>query len=304
MSTPADTWASARPYGYTLPIPAMTARVLPGATLSSAHIAALAVRSLKEEVNLTPKPGLVDGRGSGAHTDLTLELMHRSADSLFSCFQEMALAAYHHESLPALRERLGAIGREGEIVMFAVTEGVNTHKGAIWCLGLLTAGFVLCGERVTPRVIAQRAAGLALLPDRHAPALATNGSRVKARYGADGARGEAQRGFPSVIGSSLPMLWRRRREGAPEVNARLDALMALLCVVEDTCVLHRGGPDALATAQRGAAEVLALGGTATAPGRKALGRLDLALRAVNASPGGCGDLLAATLYVDALMRAL
>ena len=42
-------------------------------------LADLAVDALIDEADLSPKPGLVDRRGSGAHTDLHLGLMHASA---------------------------------------------------------------------------------------------------------------------------------------------------------------------------------------------------------------------------------
>lgn len=285
---------------------AMVRGTLQGMTdhvFSPSQLAGLAVDALKQEVGLTPKPGLVDARGSGAHTDLSLDLMVRSAESLFGCFEEMAEAAFNHTSLVGLREQLGSIGREGETVMFAVTDGVNTHKGAIWALGLLTAGFVISGNTVDWATMARNAARLANIPDRHAPVLATNGSAVKAKYGVAGARGEAMQGFPHVFRTSLPMLCSRRREGVDETRARLDALMALMASVDDTCVLHRGGPEALRIVQEGACEVLAAGGTSTNQGWDALQRLDRTLLGRNLSPGGCGDLFAATLYVDALFRA-
>jgi len=103
-------------------------------------VASLAVRALVDEAFLTPKPGLVDRRGSGAHTDMGLEMMLRSAHSLFHCFQKIAKAATSMRSSQEAREKLAVIGRQGEEAMFNATGGTNTHKGAIWTLGLLTAG--------------------------------------------------------------------------------------------------------------------------------------------------------------------
>jgi triphosphoribosyl-dephospho-CoA synthase len=99
-----------------------------------------------------------------------------------------------------------------------------------------------------------------------------------------------------IIG--LPMLYRSRLRGATETQARLDALLAIMTSLNDTRLLHRGGLLALKTAQVGAAAVLAAGGTATARGRSLLQRLDRDLIALNASPGGSADLLAATLFLD------
>ena len=108
------------------------------------RLADLAVDALIDEADLSPKPALVDRRGNGAHTDLHLGLMHASALSLWPAFKEMAEAAieFGEIGLP-LREAVGRIGREGEQVMLDTTNGVNTHRGAIWALGLLVTAAAL-----------------------------------------------------------------------------------------------------------------------------------------------------------------
>lgn len=90
---------------------------------------------------------------------------------------------------------------------------------------------------------------------------------------------------------------RSRAAGASEDQARLDALMAIMTSLSDTCVLSRAGMAGLEAMRQGAGEVLAAGGCATA-GRAALARLDVQMLAQNASPGGAADLLAATLFLD------
>lgn len=108
------------------------------------RLADLAVDALIDEADLSPKPALVDRRGNGAHSDLHLGLMHASALSLWPAFKDMAEAAQQlaRIDLP-LREALGRSGREGERAMLATTGGVNTHRGAIWALGLLVAAAAL-----------------------------------------------------------------------------------------------------------------------------------------------------------------
>ncbi len=265
------------------------------------YLAFQAVRSMLAEVDLTPKPGLVDRRGSGSHSDLNLSLMRRSALSLFSCFQGMAFVANRACATQSLREQLAVIGREGEETMFAATGGVNTHKGAIWALGLLVSGASMCpDDRAKPDRIARCAARIACHPDSQAPNMSTNGSGVMSRFRVDGARGEAQKGFPSVTVRGLPTLWEARKRGVDEDSARLDALLAIMAELDDTCLLHRGGWKALAGAQSGASKVIEYGGTATAEGRRALDHLDKSLLAQNVSPGGSADLLAATLFLDSI----
>jgi triphosphoribosyl-dephospho-CoA synthase len=253
------------------------------------------VDALIDEADLSPKPALVDRRGNGAHTDLHLGLMHASALSLWSAFKEMAEAAIEcgEIGLP-LREAVGRIGREGEQAMLATTGGVNTHRGAIWALGLLVTAAALepAGS------ITLRAARLALLDDRYAPRPLSHGAQVAQRYGARGAREEAQLGFPSVVQRALPQLKRSRAAGHGEQNARLDALLAIMTRLADTCVLYRAGEDGLRTMQLGAQAVLDAGGSASLAGRRRLHELDEQLIALNASPGGAADLLATCLFID------
>ncbi|KII34320.1 triphosphoribosyl-dephospho-CoA synthase [Pseudomonas fluorescens] len=263
------------------------------------RLADLAVDALIDEADLSPKPALVDRRGNGAHTDLHLGLMHASALALLPAFKEMAEAAIEmgEIGLP-LREAIGLIGREGEQAMLATTSGVNTHRGAIWALGLLVVAVALEPQSTAASSISLRAARLALLDDRYAPRPLSHGAQVTLRYGARGAREEAQLGFPAVTQRALPQLKRSRATGHGEQNARLDALLAIMTNLADTCVLYRAGEEGLHTMQLGAQAVLDAGGSASLAGRRRLHELDQQLIALNASPGGAADLLAACLFID------
>lgn len=262
------------------------------------RLADLAVDALIDEADLSPKPALVDRRGNGAHTDLHLGLMHASALALWPAFKEMAEAALEIGEVGVpLREAIGRVGREGEQAMLVTTNGVNTHRGAIWALGLLVTAAAL-----QPKSIALCAARLALLDDRYAPTPLSHGAQVAQRYGARGAREEAQLGFPSVLQRGLPQLHKSRANGHGEQNARLDALLAIMTELADTCVLYRAGEPGLHAMQAGAQAVLDAGGSASLSGRRRLHELDQQLIALNASPGGAADLLAATLLLDRIER--
>jgi triphosphoribosyl-dephospho-CoA synthase len=211
----------------------------------------------------------------------------------------MALVSFRQIPNQTLREQLGAIGRSAERSMLLATNGVNTHRGAIWALGLLVSAAAM--EVNSPEVLAERAGQLASLPDWNASEQQlSNGSRVIARYKISGARGEAQAGFPHVTAAGLPRLYRSRQQGGSETEARLDALLAIMRSLNDTCLLHRGGLVALKTAQAAAAAILASGGTTTIQGWGLLRGLDRDLATLNVSPGGSADLLAATLFLDFL----
>jgi triphosphoribosyl-dephospho-CoA synthase len=270
---------------------------------TSQTLARLAREALIAEAELTPKPGLVDRRGSGAHHDLSLDIMRRSACVIEPFFVEMAQTAAGHQPGQLLRERLAKIGRRAESAMFEATGGSNTHKGAIWALGLLLASASMHGTRsMRATAIAATAGRIAVYADRAAPVLVSHGQRVLRQYGISGAREEAQRGFPHVVQVGLPMLRRRRRTGVAESAARLDVLLCIMRQLNDTCLLYRGGKEALRTVQEGASGVLQAGGAATDSGMQQLLALDRELMAQHLSPGGSADLLAATLFLDAIER--
>ncbi|WP_123024481.1 triphosphoribosyl-dephospho-CoA synthase [Mycolicibacterium stellerae] len=267
----------------------------PARVLSDDEIADIAVAAMYAEADLTPKPGLVDQRGGGAHSDMDVAMLHRSAEALRDALTECASTARASAITMGLRARIGAIGRAGEAAMLAATGGVNTHRGALWALGLLSAG-----AAADPQDPVGVAAQLAALSDPHQAAPTSHGARARRRYGATGAKGEAQSGFPHVRLYALPALSAARNSGADESTARLAALLALIAHLDDTCILHRGGVTGLSAVQSGAGGVLGAGGLQTPEGRQRFVELDRICRSRRLSPGGSGDLLAATLFLDAV----
>ena len=237
----------------------------------------LAVEALTEEVDLTPKPGLVDCRGSGAHRDMDRALFHRSARSLAPYFRQAAALGLERADCMADLQRAGLAAEE---TMLAATGGVNTHKGAIYGVGLVLAGLgsVLArGGDLFDTAAALAAAGLPPPPDTH-------GGQALRRYGASGARGEALAGFPHA----------RRACAVLDRRGPLAALLMLLAEVEDTNLLHRGGRQGLRFVQEQAAAILAGPEDALIPRLEALSD---ACVARNLSPGGCADLLALALLL-------
>jgi triphosphoribosyl-dephospho-CoA synthase len=260
-------------------------------------LGALARQALIDEAELTPKPGLVDRRGAGAHTDLSLALMRRSAFTIGPFIRHMAFQSMNEHPSPCLRTTLAATGRAAESAMLRATNGTNTHKGAIWTLGLLAAA---AANRLSsdPTEIARIAGLIASFEDTYSVSDLSHGQLVSKKFGVTGARGEAIQGFPHIIEIGLPLLRARRKANVPESIARLEALLSIMAHLDDTCLLYRGGRTALQAAKQGAAAVLAAGGVASHRGREQLFALDNRLLGLGVSPGGSADLLAGTLFLD------
>src|SRR6266481_4815968 len=204
------------------------------------RLARLTREALIAEVELSPKPGLVDRRGAGAHKDLSLAIMRRSALMIEPYLCEMALISIGSHPSQGIREQLAAIGRDAERAMLKATGGSNSHKGAIWILGLLISAAAMQNDD-NPRAsaITATARKIASFEDRATPLLVSHGDMVAKRYGVAGARGEALHGFPHVVNVGLPMLHSRRASGATENVARLDTLLSIMARLADTCLLYR-----------------------------------------------------------------
>jgi triphosphoribosyl-dephospho-CoA synthase len=264
-----------------------------------AHIATLAHDALIGEVDTWPKPGLVSRIDSGSHEDMDASTFRRSAAAIRPHFVAMAEAGAEGRAMGALR----VIGLEAEAAMFAATGGVNTHRGAIFGLGLLAAA------------AGARSAGLAR-PDAPLGAivaqrwrrgilegpvlLRSHGSTARLRYGAGGARAEAANGFPSVHEIGLPAL-REGRQLAPRdaEAARVHACFALIATLDDTNLLHRGGADGLRFAKDAARRFISEGSVGRIGWRARAIAIHRAFVARRLSPGGAADLLAMTLFIDA-----
>jgi triphosphoribosyl-dephospho-CoA synthase len=265
-------------------------------------LGALARQALVAEAELTPKPGLVDRRGSGSHTDLSLDMMRRSALAIEPFITRMASQSANERPSARLRATLAATGRAAEDAMLRVTKGSNTHKGAIWTLGLLAAAAAATQCSLDAFDIAITAGVIASFEDAQVSTFVSHGELVARKFGVKGARGEAMEGFPHIVTVGLPALRARRDDRAPEQIARLDALLSIMAELDDTCLLYRGGATALREAKRGATATIRAGGAGSARGRERLRALDRRLRELGVSPGGSADLLSGVLFLDAVER--
>jgi triphosphoribosyl-dephospho-CoA synthase len=265
---------------------------------SAAAIGWRARQALTMEVETWPKPGLVSHVDRGSHNDMDAALLIASAETLEPWFSELAAAGASGAGMDLLRD----IGRAAERAMLDVTHGVNTHRGAIFGLGLLAAaaGFK---ERFRidlglGKIIAARW-GHAIL-DGPVDAR-SHGSIVARRYGGNGARAEAAGGMQSVYSVALPALAQaRRRSDGNENAARVHTCMALIASVRDSNLLFRGGPEGLALAQSLARGFLANGGVGRQDWQADAEAIHARFVAENLSPGGCADLLAMAIFVDGL----
>src|SRR3954463_13514591 len=204
-------------------IPAAVA-LAPRRSSQSGIIGRAAVRALYTELALSPKPGLVSPLDSGAHDDMDMTTFMRSLFALRGYFCAIAAAG----AVGADFTDLQALGMRAERRMLEATRGINTHRGAIFSLGLLAgaAGWLGAeGRSITGDALGHcitRRWGAAIVRAGE-QASSSHGIEAVRRYGARGAREEAAAGFPLLFDLALPHAYvfacPRRCRGGPGANA-------------------------------------------------------------------------------------
>jgi len=262
-------------------------------------IAALAAGCLLLEVETWPKPGLVSHVDSGSHTDMDAGTFRRSARAIQPYLRKLVEAGAQGASMGRLR----IIGLEAEAAMFAATKGVNTHRGAIFGLGLLCAAAgATVGGLVDPAIplgsVVMQLWGQDILGG---PVLLhSHGRDVRRRHGVGGAPLEAAQGFPSIYRIGLPgLLMGASLAPADAEAARVQACFSLIAELQDTNLLHRGGRSGLRFAQCVTRQFLDQGGVGRPDWRERAQVVHRAFISRRLSPGGSADLLALSLFVQA-----
>jgi triphosphoribosyl-dephospho-CoA synthase len=267
-------------------------------------IAEQAHRALLRELAAWPKPGLISHVDAGSHHDMDAAMLCRSAEALRPFFAELALAGWRGAGISRLRE----IGIRAEAAMLSVTGGVNTHRGAIFGLGLLSAAAGTIarssndGDVSAPGELGGIVARRWGREIRQGPVpLHSHGSAALRQYGAGGARAEAAAGFPSIYEIGLPALRLGRALAPGDADAAsVQACFALIAAVRDTNLLHRGGSEGARYAADAATAFLSAGGVGALDWRARAALVHTGFVARRLSPGGCADLLAMTLFVEVL----
>lgn len=278
------------------------------------QIGTFCASALLSEVCASPKPGLVDLMNNGAHRDMNLFTFMESIAVIQPYFTKFAEVGCSLDSIG--EDTLGKIrplGIECEKSMFRATKGVNTHKGAIFSLGILAAAAGYCYVNLydlssdtvcnAAGIIARESVKDFLLPSDASDV--TKGRELYAAYGITGIRGEAASGFQSVRKYALPVM----RElfingGCSENDIYLQVLLHLMTQVVDTNVISRCGIDAMEYVKNTARDALEAGGALSPEGREKLFKMDEEYIKRNISPGGCADLLSVAIVLYLLENLL
>lgn len=251
-------------------------------------VADLAERALRMELDTTPKPGLVDRRDNGAHKDMDYALMSKSISALRPYLTRLAVESAKDIDPAKIKE----IGIEAEKAMLKATGGVNTHKGALFCIGLSVAAASYLAsttgsvEAYSFKELVSRAASE--IPS----ARGTHGAEVKRSFKAVGALENARAAYPELFTDWLP--YYRSLEGDPFRCHK--TLLHIMTTLDDTNILHRRGAEGLAHAEAEAARLL------EDFSESGLSSLNKDFIRENISPGGSADMLSLTIFIESIIN--
>lgn len=263
------------------------------------YITQCCVAAMQKEVELTPKPGLVDSFNSGAHHDMDIHTFYTSINAIKPYIEQFITTS------PISFEKLRHIGIECEKAMFDATEGVNTHKGMIFCLAVVCGAIAKLKEaqntftckdlQAEIKALCHNLVGKDLIDQNPH----TAGARFFYETGSMGIRGEAQNGFPTIFEKSLPYFTVQKEHFGEEIALK-KTLLLLMSIVEDSTLWSRGGTKGLAHVKSKSAQILLHVNPETL--NKTLSTFDEELISLHLSPGGSADLLALTWLIAHLSK--
>lgn len=273
------------------------------------HLASMA---LQAELDTTPKPGLVDRNDNGAHRDMDHALMQRSIQALHPYFVRLAQLGFTDKQ--PCHDEIVNIGIEAEREMFKATGGVNTHKGALFSIGL--AAVALAGEAFSRITQAERCGTMAyndvnskqiqflsnsiaslarLFPDTNG----THGSKAKANNILKGALDNAREGYTQLFKAWLPFYIDRIAEG--DNYALHKTLLRIMCDLDDTNIVYRTSMETMQEVKTEARQML--------DASRNIVNFEAALQAMNTdyihrniSPGGSADMLSLVVFLSCIVR--
>lgn len=244
-----------------------------------------AVNALFKELSTTPKPGLIDNWDNGAHADMDSNLMTLSIGTLEPYFDKLSNIGFS-SNLP-LVSLVQKIGIEAEEAMLKATKGVNTHRGALFSLGLTIVGVAYAIYNSSSWSDAVKEIALQI------PASTTShGAIARAKYNVTTALDIAQTGY-----SDLTSLWLKKYEQLDGDEFQdIKTLLFIMSTLDDTNIIHRVGYDRAQQVKVEASDIL------NSFSVDAVSKLNDQYIKENISPGGAADMLALTIFISMINK--
>lgn len=268
-------------------------------------VASNALKSLLYEISITPKPGLIDRKNNGAHKDMDFFTFTDSTSVLYDYFKNITLEGYKRraEPLDGLLDHLQYMGLMAEEKMYDATNNVNTHKGAIYSLGILCAAYgylyhfskeINAAESLAAAGSIARKKTEEYLSKISPESVFTKGDEIFIKYSIKGARGEAAAGFPTVKNHSLPALHKYLCKGWDMNTSGIMALLCIMATIDDTNIINRSNIETMAAMRNKISSFINKKDLNVSEVIEWTEALDKEYLILNISPGGAADLLIIT----------
>lgn len=249
----------------------------------------LARQALEEELLTTPKPGLVDVHDNGSHHDMDLALMQRSIEALRPTFDQLALLGDSRLLPPSeYVQRLGIISEQK---MLSATHGVNTHRGALFSMGLTLIAASHTWHK--DHVLNANALREDIMKLAHGIVPTNNGSHGQHAvdaYHIEGALSMAQHGYHRLFNEWLPY----HASLCDDPYRDHKTLLLIMSTLDDTNVIHRVGWEMAQQVKKESRQLLA---DFSHDGLQAMNQRFISH---NISPGGAADMLSLTIFIHSI----
>jgi triphosphoribosyl-dephospho-CoA synthetase len=261
------------------------------------QIAILAIEALREELNTTPKPGLVDKKDNGAHCDMDFQLMSKSIDTLYPYFIQLAEIGlkYYNSPQEEISEHVRNTGIEAERQMLKATNGVNTHRGAIFSMGLCVTAVAIIISAQKELTATEISKTIPFIVKDFQGQQNSNGGNVCRKYNIKGALDYAKKGYSEIFSKVLPLYQSLAQTETERNTVNIKVLLYLMTLIDDTNVYHRKGAEVAADVKKAAQDIFR-----NYDGQKVC-ELNKTFIRNNISPGGCADMLAMVLFITKIL---
>ncbi|MFL0268715.1 triphosphoribosyl-dephospho-CoA synthase CitG [Candidatus Clostridium radicumherbarum] len=269
---------------------------------ASQTISSFAVQAMLYEVSCYPSPGLVSPISNGAHKDMNYYTFIDSIAALSKYFVLFAEEGYSDKSSKSIFDSIRGIGIEAEKDMFNKTNGINTHKGMLFLMGIACAASTKAIYNKKDfyeiqNIIKEMTAGIVekelfVLKDNNN---LSHGEKLYMKYKNEGVRGEVEKGIPAVFNFSLD--YYKESLDLSENDRLVNTLIGIMQICNDSTIIHRHNPKVLEEVKEKAKEIIHNGGMRTIKGKEMIDALCDEFIERNISPGGSADLLGVTVFL-------
>ncbi len=273
--------------------------------MNNSEVAKLATKALLYEVSISPKAGLVSRLSNGSHKDMDFYTFIDSALSLDEYFSECFVYGQENDFYsPIFFKNLRDLGKKAEKEMYQATDGINTHKGTIFSMGIIIsvlASYLKEVDKIDLKILSEKIKTMCspLLGElENTNDFSTYGEKAFKNYHLTGARGLAISGYDIVLLDGINKL----KEFTKSLDFETSCILLLfyyISILDDTNIVNRANFETLKEIQRLCKNLYEENSKSLSKEkiRNEMSKLNDIFIEKNISAGGSADLLILTIFI-------